>query len=252
VLQLLRKIKYIHDLRRWTPEDQERLEFYSQLIRPGDLVFDIGANIGNRSKIFLKLGARVIAFEPQTFCCEILKYAHNGRSDFTIVHGGMAAKPGTADLHVGQSHVLATFSDSWIDLTGQSGRFGDHKWNKQERVSLTTFDTAIRDYGTPVFSKIDVEGFERQVISGLSLPIRSGSIEFTAEVLDTTLWCMERLGSISSYMFQYSAGESMEFAWKEWCEPQAARDRLKHIAQDRTAWGDLYFMRAFGAYTATP
>ncbi len=40
-------------------------EFYSQFIRPGDLVFDIGANRGDRTEVFVQMGARVVAAEPQ-------------------------------------------------------------------------------------------------------------------------------------------------------------------------------------------
>ena len=41
------------------------LNFYSELIKKDDLCFDIGANYGNRSEVFIKLGAKVVAFEPQ-------------------------------------------------------------------------------------------------------------------------------------------------------------------------------------------
>ena len=61
------------DQKSWTKDDQKKLKFYSQFIKKGDLVFDVGANLGNRTKIFLKLGARVVAIEPQPFCMSRLK-----------------------------------------------------------------------------------------------------------------------------------------------------------------------------------
>ena len=54
-------------------EIRQRKEFYSYFINAGDVVFDIGANIGNRTQIFSELGARVVAVEPQSKCVTILK-----------------------------------------------------------------------------------------------------------------------------------------------------------------------------------
>ena len=50
----------------------ERKEFYSEFIKEGDVVFDVGANKGNRTVIFLELGAKVVAVEPQKECYEHL------------------------------------------------------------------------------------------------------------------------------------------------------------------------------------
>lgn len=61
----------LQSLRVWSKSDNELLNFYSKFIKADDLVFDIGANIGTRVKIFLKLGANVVAFEPQPDCINI-------------------------------------------------------------------------------------------------------------------------------------------------------------------------------------
>ena len=36
----------------WSDRDERLKLFYSEFIKPGDLVFDVGANMGNRSKLF--------------------------------------------------------------------------------------------------------------------------------------------------------------------------------------------------------
>lgn len=56
------------------------MDFYSGLVMKGDLVFDVGANYGNRTRVFGKLGASIIAFEPQEICFEYLK------SFFSVIH----------------------------------------------------------------------------------------------------------------------------------------------------------------------
>src|SRR4051794_16322556 len=46
---------------------------YRQFVRPGDLVFDIGANRGGKCAAFLRLGARVVAVEPNPGCVTALR-----------------------------------------------------------------------------------------------------------------------------------------------------------------------------------
>jgi len=53
--------------------DQKCINFYSQFITKDSLVFGVGTNIGNRVKIFLKLGANVVAIEPQEECIKVLQ-----------------------------------------------------------------------------------------------------------------------------------------------------------------------------------
>jgi FkbM family methyltransferase len=232
-------------LRAWGPDDAARLQFYAQLIHPGDLVFDVGANVGNRTKVFLRLGARVVAFEPLSSCAGMLDRALGSNASFRIVRKALGEKPGTAQIRIGGARVLATMSDEWIHATQESGRFGTERWQAaSEEVAVTTLDHAIGEFGAPAFTKIDVEGFEPQVLAGLSQPIHSGSLEFTPEVLPSTLGCLDRLASLASYEFQYSSGETMRFDWPQWLDLARARAELTNLAQaDRHTWGDIYFRR---------
>lgn len=50
-------------------EENNQINFYKQFIQPKDLVFDVGANVGSRVKLFLNIGAKVVAFEPQKELC---------------------------------------------------------------------------------------------------------------------------------------------------------------------------------------
>ncbi len=231
-------------LRAWGPDDAARLDFYSGLIRPGDLVFDIGANVGNRTKIFLRLGARVVAFEPQTSCARVLRRVLAKHSSFRLVQKALGDKPGAAELRIAAAPVLATLSEEWINATIESGRFGEERWEEREQVVVTTLDQAIAEFGSPAFSKVDVEGFEPQVFGGLSQPLQSGSLEFAAEFLDGAIWCLERLENLQRCEFQFAAAETMRFDWPDWLDLAEARMELMELARrDRFAWGDVYFRR---------
>ncbi len=68
---------YWHVADRRIIEDRQReIDFYRALLegfRPGDVIFDIGANQGYKAGIFLKLGAKVVAVEPEESCQETLR-----------------------------------------------------------------------------------------------------------------------------------------------------------------------------------
>jgi FkbM family methyltransferase len=238
----IRRWRDTRALRGWHADDAARLAFYSQLISPNDLVFDVGANVGNRTKIFLRLGARVVAFEPQSACANLLQQELGTQPGFRLVRKALGGKVGNAELRLGTAHVLATMSETWMHATQATGRFGSESWQSREQIAVTTLDEVIREFGAPSFAKIDVEGYEPEVLAGLSQPLRSGSVEFAVETFDGILWCMDRLCSLHAYEFQFSARETMRFAWTQWLDLAQARSALARLAQeDKYAWGDLYF-----------
>jgi FkbM family methyltransferase len=242
VYPALKEWRTVKAMRAWGAEDSKRLQFYQHLIKPNDLVFDIGANVGNRTKVFLRLGARVVAFEPQPFCAKVLGRAFSGNARFQLVHMALGGEAGKAELQINNADVLSSMSQKWIRSTEASGRFTEGAWTERVVVPVTTLDAAILKFGSPAFVKIDVEGFESQVLSGLSQPIQSGSIEFAAEALEETLFCLERLAGFQETEFQYSASETMQFDWPGWMNLEKAQNVLATLASvDMLAWGDVYF-----------
>src|SRR6266704_2426115 len=57
---------------------------YGQFIAPGDLVFDVGAHVGDRVAAFRRLGARVVAVEPQPLLVKTLKLLY-GRDRSVVI-----------------------------------------------------------------------------------------------------------------------------------------------------------------------
>ncbi|MHC1716613.1 MAG: FkbM family methyltransferase [Candidatus Dojkabacteria bacterium] len=216
---------------------QSMVRFYSQFIQPEDLCFDIGANIGNRTETFLKLGARVVAVEPQSICLEQLNQAYGENKSVTIVGKAVASKEGFAEISLcKEAPTISTMSNKWKE----EGRFsGDYKWASTQKVATTTLDALIEEYGTPKFCKIDVEGFEKSVLDGLSSPIPFISFEFTREFFEDTKQCIKHLQSIGKVEFNCSTGESMELFSKEWLTPKELYKRLEDL-DDILLWGDIY------------
>jgi FkbM family methyltransferase len=223
------------------PPHQEALAFYGQFMRAGDLVFDVGANVGNRTELFLGLGARVVAFEPQPPCAEQLASQFSAEERFTLVQAALGSTPGTTQLHLAAAHVLASTNAEFMAATTASGRFtSEDRWTgEQIDVPVSTLDAAIAQFGLPAFVKVDVEGAEPEVLGGLTQSLPAISFEFAREVLNHVSACLDRLEKLGSYRFSFSCGESL--ALEPWTTPSELIDSLHQLPAD--GWGDVYARR---------
>jgi FkbM family methyltransferase len=233
------------EMRQLDQQDRKRIEFYRQFIEPGDLVFDVGANLGNRAKLFLELNAKVVAFEPQKSCADLLELAFRADKNFRLLRTALGAQPGEATMFVSDAHTISTLSQDWVRSTTDTGRFGGVGWNKQQKVVVDTLDKIIAEHGAPRFIKIDVEGFEYEVLRGLSTPVPAVSIEFATESLQVTYKAMAHMCDLAPMLFQIALGEELEFIGERWMTRDEAQDKLRQLSeQDPMVWGDLYMKRA--------
>lgn len=202
---------------------------------PGDIVFDVGANVGDKTHMFLESGAKVICFEPQSDCTTILQKKYGNDKRVVIVEKGLADKNGKRLLSVcSQANTISTFSDDW-----KRGRFADYTWDKSDVVEVITLDDAIHTYGFPQYVKIDVEGFEYQVLCGLSKPVPYLSFEFTIEFLDRAKQCMSHLERLGYEFFNFSEKEIPQLVLSEWVSSKTLFKKLERLT-DQLYWGDIY------------
>jgi FkbM family methyltransferase len=216
-----------------------RKKLYSSLINPGELCFDVGANIGNRIVPLLQVGAKVVAVEPQESCHALLKQRFGNRIE--LVTKGLSDKEEIKKFYISNASVLSSFSEEWIDA-GKKDRFKEYEWNKVVMTEMTTLDLLIAQYGVPVFIKIDVEGFELQVLKGLSVPIKTISFEYAApEQSQRAIDCINRIEQINPAIeCNYAVGESMELALKEWLPANKMREHILSQEFGNTFFGDIY------------
>jgi len=181
--------------------------FYQKYIKKDQLVFDVGANIGNRALVFRDLGARVIAFEPNPDLFSVLKYRFG--DSIEIVNKGIGLKNEILEFNIASNNLVSSFSKKFSDLKGKSNSI---KYDKSIKVPISSLDSVILEFGKPVFCKIDTEGFEEQVIAGLSQPIPMLSFEFTfPEFYNETINCINHLNKIGYNKFNLSFDESLLF-----------------------------------------
>lgn len=208
---------------------------YSKLIRPGELCFDVGAHLGNNTEAFLRIGARVISIEPQQLCIRKLEERFRGSEKVVIVPMGVAEREGVMFLSICETaSTISTFSEKW-----KTGRFKDYKWESRAQVEMTTLDALINQFGRPAFCKIDVEGFEYEVIKGLSSRIPAISFEFAKEFIADAERCMDYLVSLGMREFNLTRGETPKLELPEWTDIETA---LGYLADDHDSmfWGNVY------------
>jgi FkbM family methyltransferase len=217
-----------------------RNKFYSQLISEGDIVFDVGANIGNRTQTFLTLGAKVIAIEPQNKCRTVLKLRFGKK--IQIVPKGLGENDETKKFYISNTHTLSTFSNKWIEDMNKSGRFHNAHWIREKKIQMTTLKSLIKKFGVPKFVKIDVEGYEFEVLKGLHSIIDIIGFEYAIpENINGLRNCMQRLNLLNiNYLYNFSVGETMEFASNKWLNFSEMTRMIDTEEFIKTGVGDIY------------
>ena len=212
-------------------------ELYSQFVKEGSLCFDVGANVGNRTAIFLELGAKVVMVEPQKECYTALEKRF---PNLPLIKKGLGEKESTEKLYVSGVSLISSFSKSHVDQM-QEDRFKGANWDKTIDIEMTTLDNLIAAHGVPDFCKIDVEGYEYDVLKGLSQPLKSLSIEYIVpENKEVVLNCIQHLSSLGNIECNLSTGETMDFHLEKWKNGQEMIDYVKSQSFIDTSWGDIY------------
>jgi FkbM family methyltransferase len=228
-LGLYKPVRSIHRLIFDGSAFASHRKMLSQFIRAGDLAFDIGANIGDRTEMMLSLGASVIAFEPQMECAKEIRARGNSR--LTVVEKAVGATDGIATFHVKEDSTKSTL----IPNLPRGREIG------AVQVPVTTIDIAIKQFGKPNFCKIDVEGAEADVFRGLSVPLTALCFEYRLSEAgtETALFCLEKLSLLGQYELNLTGQEGSEFVLPNW--PPMSNFKTSFLEHGKPHYyGDIY------------
>ncbi|MBF0312045.1 MAG: FkbM family methyltransferase [Oligoflexia bacterium] len=144
-------------------------------INPGDVCFDLGANIGTTSVIFSQLSGnngRVYAFEPVIPHLLKKNMTINNAKNVTVFDYGISDKDGSVEIEI---------SDFCSDSSIAKRKFSDGFYSCKKTISTITLDTFIQKYNLDRvdFIKIDIEGAEELAIRGADVLIKRFKPKFS-------------------------------------------------------------------------
>jgi len=219
---------------------QHLMSLFSRFISSNDLVFDVGANVGEYTRVFAALGARVVAVEPNPNLVTNLKLVRPF-GQISVEGVALGSKVGTADLYLCGQDYLATLSPEWIRSATQSRRFAGIDWNQQMSVPMSTLDMLITKYGMPTFIKIDVEGFEKEVLAGLSTAPKFLSFEFNSEFVGAVAECVSARCFGANTEYNLIPNPNREFMFETWVGQDEFLRLLETLSLERAyTYGDIF------------
>lgn len=215
--------------------------FYSQFFQPGSRVFDVGANQGEYSEILSGEGGRVIAIEPNTaYSTRLTALART--NDIHPLFVAIGDEPGEATLNVCSKPGFSTMMDRHVDWIEESPDYKDVSWTHTLTVPVTTLGLLAKEFGEPEFVKIDVEGFEINVLRGMTFRPRNLSFEFGARRKGPSSICLEHMGALN-YRFRPIIGREYRFVTAEWMSLEEARAWLDAYSVEQGEYGDMFCHR---------
>jgi FkbM family methyltransferase len=217
---------------------------YARFVKSGDLVFDVGSHVGDRIGAFRRLGARVIACEPNPPLVKTLRLIYGRDAQVAIEPVAVGAAAGQIELKINVDNpTVSTASKDFLKASEGAPGWEGQNWDKNITVGMTTLDALIARHGMPAFMKIDVEGFEAEALAGLTQPVPALSFEFTTIQRDVAQACIGRCAALGYTRYNAALGESQQMVHDDWQSADAIGRWLTALPMSANS-GDIYATRA--------
>ncbi|TMJ44760.1 MAG: FkbM family methyltransferase [Alphaproteobacteria bacterium] len=214
--------------------------FYAQFVQPGDMVFDVGAHVGDRVAAFRRLGAHVVAVEPQPALVRTLKLLYGRDAAVAIEPVAVGREAGMAAFSLNLDNpTVSTASEAFRRAADGAPGWKGQAWTTTIEVPVTTLDTLVLRHGPAAFIKIDVEGSEADALAGLSSPSPALSFEFTTIQPRVAATCIKRCAELGYTRYNAVLGESLTFVHDDWMGAEAITAWVRALPQNANS-GDIY------------
>jgi len=219
---------------------------YGSFVAAGDLAFDIGAHVGDRIAVLRRLGARVVAVEPQPALVKTLKLLY-GRDRAVAIEPVAIGRAGMAKFHLNVDNpTVSTASDAFRKAADGAPGWEGQTWTRTIDVPVITLDMLAARHGAAAFIKIDVEGSESEALAGLTRPSPTLSFEFTTIQRGVAEACVERCAELGYRRYNAALGESHILVHRDWVSAEEITGWLRSLPQSANS-GDIYARLPGGA-----
>jgi len=215
---------------------KRRISLFRELISPGDLCFDVGANIGDYTAALKSAGARVVAIEPQPSCLRELRARFSGDKKVILVPFALGGTERVARFYIRQHHETSSLIENW-----ESAESNDYL--EKIDIPVKTLEGLFKAYGKPRYIKIDVEGSEMEILSALQSKIDLLSFEYHLTPSDyaskmKVIEMLERFGSLS---FNLLPERATSFIWQQFVTFSEFRDEFhRRLNTPKEKFGDIF------------
>lgn len=206
-------------VRRQVAADSRAESFLRPFVAAGALCFDVGANVGQVSGVLLRLGARVVAVEPNPDAVLALRLAFGWTRRLRVVRAAVTDRPGTSTLYRGAESPLSTTAErmrEWVREVDPV--IAGSRWTNSIAVDATTMDRLASEYGSPAFAKVDVEGGEPEVLRGMSFAPRLVQFEYVPSLGSDLTECVRRFGELAGSDASGSVSPANQYSPGAWVD----------------------------------
>ena len=187
-------------------DNENAKTFFGSLVKPGELCFDVGANLGQTIDCLSELGCRIISFEPNPYCVALLSKKYQSNINVQILPIALSSQTGTAKLHFNGTASTASLRKDW-----------PYETEEEVDVEVSTLELMIAKLGHPDLIKIDVEGFELEVIKGLKTVVRTIVFEIHKRETDLGIQVLEHIMSMGGFVgIKATTGDHSEWLIDSW------------------------------------
>jgi FkbM family methyltransferase len=185
--------------------------FYAAIVTKGDLCFDVGAHLGNRTRVLAELGCKVVAVEPHPYLARYLREKVARSSNVFVEEAAVASLAGVATLYYQPRNLtISSLKLDWPEkLTGHNSPSSG--FSEGVTVAAVTLTDLIAKHGTPKSLKLDIEGADVDVLQTLPQPLAVISFEHVPHLAKQTAEAIEILEKLARYRFNYFPRETHRF-----------------------------------------
>jgi FkbM family methyltransferase len=223
-------------------KNKRKINFFKSIISNSDLVFDVGAHVGDRTDTWVKLNAQVVAIDPQPVFFKYLKNKYKNIGNVHVENIALSDHSGSLLMYISDNNpTVSSISDvEWRNKMTIAAK--KQVYNRSIEVEVDTLDYLIDKYGIPRFIKIDVEGHELEVLKGLSHKVDYLSFEFLTFDIEGLKLCLDRLEELGYSLYNWSFVEEFKFIHSEWCDSETILESIKNYKKGVFS-GDIYVKR---------